>query len=208
MNFVVISDTHGLHRELFLPEGDIIIHAGDFCHLGNEEHLYDFLEWYRELNFKYKILIAGNHDFFADREPEKFRHLLPRGIIYLNDSGIAIENFKFWGSPVQPDLSSMAFGKPRGEKMNEHWELIPDDIDILITHTPPFGILDKSSRGNSLGCEYLLKKLYFLEPRIHIFGHIHASYGRLKIENTWYLNASNYNSQKGLVNPPVKFVLD
>lgn len=205
MKCIAISDTHGFHKELSLLKGDIIIHAGDFCHLGNEKQLQDFLEWYGGLSFKYKILIAGNHDYLAEEEPKEFNSLVPESVIYLNDSGINIEGLKLWGSPVQPDLLGMAFGRQRGEEMNTTWNLIPNNIDILITHTPPFGILDKASSGKSLGCESLLKKLYFLAPKAHIFGHIHASYGQMKINNTLYINASNYNSKKGLINPPVSF---
>lgn len=208
MEFVIISDTHGLHRQLSLPSGDIIIHAGDFCNFGNEEHLKDFLNWYVEIDFKYKILIGGNHDYFAAEEPDRFDALVSDDIVYLNDSGIKINGLKLWGSPVVPDLVGMAFGKTRGEQMNESWNLIPNNIDVLITHTPPYGILDKSSSGKSLGCKNLLKKLYLLEPKVHIFGHIHASYGKTKINNTLYVNASNYDSKKGLVNSPIKFDLN
>ncbi|MGB0525784.1 MAG: metallophosphatase domain-containing protein [Flammeovirgaceae bacterium] len=207
MRFVAIADTHGEHRKLHLPVGDVLIHAGDFCHFGNEEHLHDFLEWFSGLSYQYKIFIGGNHDFFAAAEPLAFQRLIPEGVTYLNDSGITINGIKIWGSPVQPDLVGMAFGLPRGEHMKPHWEQIPQDVAILITHTPPYGILDQSSRGKELGCEELTKKLFLNPPKYHIFGHIHSAYGQITRGNTTYINASNMNSKNGLVNEPVVFEL-
>lgn len=208
MKIVAISDTHGLHRGLKLPQGDMIIHAGDMCHFGDEQQLYDFLKWYNQLDFKYKILVAGNHDFLAADEPEKFEAALPKSILYLNDSGVEIESYQIWGSPVQPDLVGMAFGRPRGKAMNKHWKLIPDDVDVLITHTPPKGILDDSTRTNLLGCEYLRKKLDDVQPKLHIFGHVHASYGITEIEQTTYINASSIGDKQSLINPPIVSLLD
>lgn len=208
MKFVIISDTHGDHHDLELPEGDLIIHAGDFCHMGAVEEVYDFLEWYGELDFDYKLLVAGNHDFFADEHPEKFKALLSKDILYLNDSGVEIERIKFWGSPFQPDLDGWAFGQHRGYEMRSHWDLIPADIDVLITHTPPYGILDTTSSGQFVGCEELAKRIPFLQIRLHVFGHIHASYGQEVIGQTTFVNASNYDTAKGLVNPPVVFDWD
>lgn len=200
MRIVVISDTHGEHRKLDLPEGEMIIHAGDFCHNGNNMHVKDFLNWFEELNFDTKILVAGNHDFLPFEEPKRFKEILPEGINYLNDNGLEKQGLKIWGSPVQPGLVGWAFGKPRGKAMKHHWDLIPGDVDILITHTPPKGILDKTSAGVRLGCEELKKRLKQLSPKIHLFGHIHNSYGAIEINGVVYVNASNMNSAKGLVN--------
>ena len=205
MKFITISDTHGKHRDLNLPKGDVIIHSGDFCHYGSHDDLYDFLKWYKELEFEIKILIAGNHDFFAAEYSEKFKEILPEEIIYLKDSGIRINEINIWGSPVQPDLTGWAFGKTRGANMKIHWDLIPENTDILITHTPPFGILDKSRSGRSIGCEELSKRLKELQVKFHIFGHVHASYGEYKNEKTNFINASNISSSKGLVNEPITF---
>ena len=205
MKFVTISDTHGKHRDLNLPNGDAIIHSGDFCHYGSDDDMHDFFSWYSALEFNTKILIGGNHDFFAAEQSERFNELLPEEIIYLNDSGIKINGINIWGSPVQPDLIGWAFGKERGIEMKTHWDLIPKDTEILITHTPPFVILDKSRSGKSIGCEELTKKLKELQLKIHVFGHVHASYGEEKNEKTKFINASNINSAKGLVNEPITF---
>ena len=205
MKFIAISDTHGLHRDLVLPSGDVIIHAGDFCDRGSERHMHDFLAWYDSLDYAYKFLIGGNHDSFAARHPEQFKALLSPEMVYLNDSGFELKGLKFWGSPVQPDLVGWAFGKRRGAQMKVHWDLVPEDTDILITHTPPYGVLDKSRMGRSLGCEELSKKLPFIRPKVHVFGHVHAGYGQETIGDTLHINAANIASGRGLVNKPVVF---
>lgn len=203
MKFVILSDTHGHHRHLDLPSGDVIIHGGDFSHFHNKEKALDFITWYKSLDYQYKVLIAGNHDAIAEKEPELFAKLLGDDILYLQETSCTINGIKIWGSPVQPDLIGWAFGRPRGEVMKSYWDLIPNDVDILLTHTPPYGILDKTSRGKSIGCEELMKKVILIEPQYHIFGHVHGSYGQEEIGNTTYINASHMNSKKGPINPPV-----
>lgn len=207
MKFVVISDTHGLHRHLMLPKGDVLIHAGDFCDVSDEGGYRDFLDWMTALRFKQKIFIGGNHDFFADKYPNEFLSLIPDGLTYLNDSGMQVGRYKLWGSPISPDLVSWAFGRRRGEDMQKHWDLIPSDTDILITHTPPFGILDKPSRWGPSGCKDLLKKLETLELKAHIFGHIHASYGQVLKDGVRFINGSNIQTGKGIVNKAIRFSL-
>lgn len=207
MKFVVISDTHGLHREMRLPAGDVIVHCGDFCNFGNREHAYDFLDWFRELDFEHKVFIAGNHDRIAADDEAQFWAWIPEGVTYLEDSGVVIEGINLWGSPVQPDLIGWAFGRRRGEAMRAHWDLIPPHTDVLITHTPPYGILDQSSSGQVLGCEVLQERLSSVCPKVHVFGHIHASYGKVQDRSTIYINASSINSQYELINPPVVFDL-
>ena len=204
MKFVIISDTHGFHRDLELPQGDVLIHAGDISDYGRKEEIIDFLEWFSTLPHPHKIFIGGNHDIFLDENPVDLLEYLPSNVVYLNNRGYKIDNIKLWGSPVAPDLEGWAFGKPR-ESMEEHWKYMPKDIDILITHTPPVGILDQSSQRKSLGCEALLKKVLELKPRYHLFGHIHASYGTMDWEGTTYINASIMDSYRGPINAPFTF---
>lgn len=204
MTLTLISDTHTQHRQLMaLPPADVLVHAGDFCHgTGSIQQAEDFLEWFDDQDYEQKLLIGGNHDFVAAEYPDKFQKLLPSSVTYLEDSGVVIDGYQFWGSPVQPDLTGWAFGKKRGAEMKRHWDLIPDNVDVLITHTPPAGILDKSRRGRSIGSETLSQRLKFLQPKLHVFGHVHFSYGAIKIDNTQFVNASNIRSGVGLVNPP------
>jgi predicted phosphohydrolase len=206
MRFVVLSDTHGHHRSLTLPVGDVLIHAGDLTARGEVEEVVDFLDWLAGLDYRYKIIIGGNHDFFLDRQPAAFQNMLPPDITYLNHEGYDIGHLRLWGAPASPDLPGWAFGKSR-DAMQDYWKQLPANIDILITHTPPSGILDRSSSGHSLGCTALLQKIREIVPRYHLFGHIHASYGTLRTGETTFINASILDSRRGPVNAPIVFEL-
>ena len=204
MKIVCISDTHGLHHALELPEGDMIIHAGDVTSRGQSHQVIDFLNWYTKLDFKYKIFIAGNHDFFFENESlEEINTSIPDNIIYLNDSAIEIEGLKIWGSPVQPWFYDWAFNRQRGTQIQKHWDLIPDNLDILITHGPAYGILDVTVRNESVGCEDLLNKIKDAKPKFHVCGHIHEDYGNMKQFGINFINASVLNEHYQLVNSPI-----
>ncbi len=208
MKFVVISDTHGQHRSLKLPKGDIIIHAGDISKRGHPIELEDFLDWFSNLKFKHKIFIAGNHDFFLEQaHPRIIEQMIPKGVVYLNDSGFQIEGLKFWGSPITPWFNDWAFNRERGEEIKQHWDLIPDDTDILITHGPPFGILDETVDGERTGCEELLGKVHQIKPKFHVFGHIHEDYGQYTKGETIFVNASVLDDCYQLVYQPVAIEL-
>ncbi len=205
MKLVLISDTHGKHNQLVLPKGDMLIHAGDVSSRGSQEQVLDFIEWFSNQNYKYKIFIAGNHDFFFEKESqENIDSIIPSNIIYLNDSGIEIEGIKIWGSPIQPWFYDWAFNRKRREEINKHWELIPKDTDILITHGPPFGILDETLRGERVGCVDLLKRVNLVKPQLHVFGHIHEDYGVEEKEETTYVNASVLNLHYEMQNKEVE----
>ncbi|MCU0439457.1 MAG: metallophosphoesterase [Raineya sp.] len=193
MKILCISDTHGKHKKLDLPEADMIIHAGDISGKGDPWQIREFFEWFSALPYYHKIFIAGNHDFLAEKEPETFLKLIPENCIYLNDSGVKIEGFRIWGSPITPWFHDWAFNRHRGDEIAKHWELIPSDTDILITHGPPMGILDKTIWGKRVGCEELKKKVEQIRPKVHIFGHIHEDYGKLQIFDTTFINASSLN---------------
>ncbi len=208
MKFVAISDTHGSHESLSLPEGDCIIHAGDVSNVGTKSKVLDFLDWFAQLNFKYKIFIAGNHDYFFEQADEsEVLSSIPDTIIYLNDSGVEIEGLNIWGSPVQPWFYDWAFNRQRGEEIKKHWDLIPSDTDILITHGPAKGILDTTVRNEEVGCVDLLEKIKEIQPRVHISGHIHEAYGQVEKDGTLFINASVLDFRYRLVNHPVVFDL-
>lgn len=127
MKFIVISDTHNKHESLFLPAGDILIHAGDVSMKGTEAEIIDFLEWFAIQDFEYKIFIAGNHDFYFEKQTnEHIQAVIPKGIIYLNDSGTTIKGLNIWGSPITPWFFNWAFNRHRGEPIRRHWDLIPE----------------------------------------------------------------------------------
>jgi Icc-related predicted phosphoesterase len=204
MKTVCISDTHTRHKEILLPEGELIIHAGDMGSIGSKCEIEDFLIWYSGLDYKYKILIGGNHDRYLEFEDASIiRAMIPENIHYLNDSGITIEGIHFWGSPVQPAFNNWAFNRERGEDIDRHWQLIPDDTDVLITHGPPFGILDKTVREDHVGCEKLLEKVQKIKPKFHIFGHVHEGYGIHHQRGTRFINASILNERYRYTNDPI-----
>jgi len=206
LKIIAISDTHGYHDQLLLPSGDVLIHAGDFSSRGSESEVKDFLHWFSEQNFKHKICIAGNHDFFFERaEAERIESIIPKDVIYLNDSGITIDGVNIWGSPVTPWFFDWAFNRHRGADIKKHWDLILHDTDILITHGPMHGVLDRTIHGMQVGCEVLKDAINIIKPKVHICGHIHEAYGQSTLQDTLFINASVLDVRYRLVNPPVVF---
>lgn len=191
MKLTFISDTHSHHDNLTLESGDILIHCGDFTHRGSLEDTQCFARFMAAQDFTHKIVIAGNHDYcFENKDKEQAeQRLSDHGIIYLNDSGIDIEGIKMWGSPVQPEFHDWAFNRKRGDEIKQHWQLIPDDTDVLLTHGPVFGYLDLCRRGHRVGCKDLLKAVQRIKPKIHACGHIHEAYGIKEQGGTTFVNA-------------------
>lgn len=205
MRIVFISDTHQRHNDIRLnvtlrsafesnPD-TVLVHCGDVCSRGTKSEAQSFLEWYSLLPFKSKIFIAGNHDFFFENNDEEVHQVLEKfpDLIYLNDSGVEIAGTKFWGSPVQPRFYDWAFN--RDNDISKHWDLIPDDTDVLITHGPPRGILDWTKRDKiNVGCPKLLERIGQLNLKVHAFGHIHEAFGMHPGTNskskTVFINAS------------------
>lgn len=239
LKIVALSDTHGHHREVTVPAGDVLVYAGDFMTCGRKfSEVVDFANWFIHQPHKHKVLIAGNHDIFMEHsEPTclaQFHNQLDYNRFqfhYLRDSGCEIEGFKFWGSPYQPRFFNWAFNCDRGADIKRHWDLIPNDTDVLITHGPPDGILDQAwpdhavtdlqkyterilSPSMHCGCEELRKAVDHISPKAHIFGHIHGSYGHDKSleyyapKVTHFYNVSIVNEQYNPVNEPQVFELE
>lgn len=181
MKILHISDTHGKHRELStLPTADVLVHSGDFTHGGNDSEALDFMEWLCNLTYKHKVFIAGNHDnCMMDATLDG----LPEGVHYLADSGVCIDGVYFYGVPMFCELVD---GKIQEI---EHCGKIPNNVDILITHRPPLGIMDGDEK-KSFGSTALLYKIIEIQPRIHLFGHAHSEYGMTKWKNIVFSNAS------------------
>lgn len=206
MKFVVIADTHGRHHHLKIPNGDVLVHAGDITYRGKRSEVEDFLEWFEKQRHTYKIFIAGNHDFFFEKEKIGIiEKIIPPGIIYLNDSGVEIEGIHIWGSPITPRFYNWAFNRERGEDICKHWDLIPQNTDLLITHGPPKGILDQVMNEQHVGCKDLLERIKTFNLKVHVFGHIHESYGKTKNFGIQFINACMMNDQYDLVNRPIIF---
>ena len=207
MKFVFISDTHMQHDILSLPEGDVLVHAGDFTDRGSVKEARSFLDWYACQPFQHKVLIAGNHDFLAENYPRAFRSMIPDNVIYLENSVVEIGGLKIWGSPVTPWFFDWAFNLKRGAPIRAHWADIPDDTDVVITHGPPYGVLDEVVRNpRPVGCRDLLQRIEAVQPKLHVFGHIHEGYGQLLRDNTLYVNAAVLDVRYVQRNAPI--VLD
>lgn len=205
MKISFISDTHTKHNQLNLPGGDILIHGGDISNRGSFQDLSSFLSWFEKQDYKYKIFIAGNHDFCFEDYPNQSKEIIKQyNVIYLEDSEVTIEGIKIWGSPWQPEFCNWAFNLPRGQKLADKWSLIPEDTDILITHGPPYGILDEAIRNKEkTGCQDLMDRVSIIKPKVHCFGHIHEQYGTVDCNGTKFINASSVNLHYIICNQPI-----
>jgi Icc-related predicted phosphoesterase len=207
MRVVFISDTHNKHRKVVLPAGDMLIHAGDVSGRGTQSEIEDFLNWFSAQPHQYKIFIAGNHDFFIQQNPQKFKKILPSTIIYLQDEMVEIEGRKIYGSPWTPTFMNWAFMKEKGEDIAQIWRQIPNDIDVLITHGPAFGTLDKIYSGLPVGCEHLALELGRIKPKYFLFGHIHEDYGLRERDGIIFMNGAVLNERYVLKNEALVFDL-
>lgn len=206
LRIAAISDTHGKHEWITTEAVDILIHTGDFTNAGAPGEARDFFQWFAAQPAKHKVCIAGNHDYYMEAgSKERVMADIPSGIHYLNDSLVELEGLRIWGSPIQPTFLNMAFNRERGKEIKKHWDLIPADIDILLTHGPAYGILDRTFRNKQVGCEELRKAVEKKKPRVHVCGHIHEAYGNLWHKGVLFINASSWYGFEGPKNPPVLF---
>lgn len=214
MKLVLISDTHTMHEDLILPQGDILIHSGDFSGRGKPHEVEEFFGWLerQSKNFKHIVFIAGNHELSFDYKSTWVVDAiksLPINVHYLEDSEIIIDDIKFYGSPWQPEFFDWAFNLPRGKKLEEKWEMIPNDTDVLITHGPPMYILDYTLRDMiNVGCLALYNKVIQIKPKLHVFGHIHEGYGIKEQDGTMFVNASSATARYELINKPIEIKYD
>ena len=226
-----IADLHGHYPKL--EGGDLLIVAGDLTAKDTHEEHLEIGTWMKKQAYKKKVVIAGNHDnYMYENIPYKMTLQIPgMGCEYLCDSGTEFEGLKIWGSPWTKTFPGMnphckAFTCDTEEELAEKWALIPEDTDILITHGPPYGIMDAvhrevfcGGRGGWVGSESLLGKVFRIRPKLHVFGHIHEGYGRynhtpregssenLGITPVTFVNCSHVNERYKPVNKPVRVVL-
>lgn len=201
MKIVCLSDTHMSHEDVKIPDGDVLIHSGDATCSGNLVEVSAFCEWFRKFPHKHKIFVAGNHDWLFQDDPGIARQLT-RDFHYLQDSSIEIEGLKFYGSPWTPRYGWWAF-MVDGEDLKRKWDMIPQDVDVLITHGPPDGILDMAGPSRHAGCNYLRDALVRVHPKLHIFGHIHYGHGELIQAGTHFVNAAICDDYNNKLNEPV-----
>ncbi|PCI45820.1 MAG: metallophosphoesterase [Proteobacteria bacterium] len=208
LKVVAISDTHNRHKELTIPECDILIHAGDYSFKGYDGEVKRFYSWLNKQPAKYKISIQGNHELGWESNPKGCKKIAMKecpDVILLDNEEVVIEGVKIYGFAETPWFYDWAFNRARSKAESEKYHVplmkdntdrIPKDVNILVTHGPPYGILDEllyvngDPKGQFVGCEDLLKRVIEVKPDVHIFGHIHCGYGEKHIEGTSYYNAS------------------
>lgn len=205
-----ISDTHSYHRRLTIPDGDILIHAGDISWRGELDIISDFCMWLKELPHKNKIVICGNHELGIEagfKRQSALDMIRDSGAIYLEDSGVEIAGIKIYGSPVTPVYGNWEWNRERGKDIRLHWDKIPDDTNLLITHGPPYGILDfVDYKQEHIGCRDLLNRIENLkELKAVVFGHKHRDFNEqpVVINNTIFVNASILNNRSVVANDPI-----
>lgn len=202
---VTISDTHTMHREIEVPPGDLFIHAGDFTmDSRSAEALIDFNDWLGELPLAFRVVVPGNHD--GVMEDRSRRQLITNATLLVND-GVDFMGLKIWGSPITPLLGE-AFGIISDTDRAMLYSRIPDDTDILITHGPPYGVLDQAPGSEEhQGCRQLLAAVRRVQPMMHVFGHVHGGYGTLRTPETLFVNAALPGRGYDLSNRPHVFRL-
>lgn len=190
LTLVLMSDTHMYHDAHPVPAGDVLIHAGDLTHMGLPEQIAACDAFFARQKHRDKIVIAGNHDFLFERRPQEARALIKHAT-YLEDSGTVAAGLRVWGSPWQPWFFDWAFNLRTEAELEEKWARMPDGIDVLVTHSPPYGIGDLCDNGQRPGCKALLRRVLAVKPRLHVFGHIHEDRGWWRWGQTLFVNAAN-----------------
>lgn len=204
MRIVFLSDTHGRHTELDIPEGDVIIHAGDVTDKGTNKEGMKFLHWFESLPHYYKIFTPGNHDLCFDPQLNVMNSDLRKALdrftslgdlnFMLLDEMCEIEGYRIWASPYTPKYDDRwTFSMNRGKDMLTQWSQIPPTVDILVTHGPPKNVLDEyiwAEDSEHIGCEMLNKAVFQKKPRLHLFGHVHDSRGITVEESITFINGS------------------
>lgn len=191
MKIALFSDTHALHGNITIPNADILIFAGDMTHCRTARDVSDFNNFLGGLPHKHKIVVGGNHDHRLARDLQKAKLLFTEAV-YLLDEFVVISGITIYGAPWQPlfnDHACDAFALPRGKALKAKWDMIPPGVDILVTHTPPAGILDQDGPV-SHGCSDLTAAVAALKPKYHVFGHIHSRHGMIKYGPTCYINCN------------------
>ena len=207
MKIVAYSDAHWYFDKVSVPKGDVLIYAGDWCSGDGFKNTIAFARKLSEFKHKYKIVVAGNHDLIAQQNPALVRNILQEsGVMYLQDEGIKIKGINFYGSPWTPQFNNWAFMK-EDSQLKHYWRKIPNYTNVLITHGPAYGILDRVPNVGSVGSMSLEEAIMKKKPMIHICGHIHSGYGIMESEHTYFYNVSVCNDAYDVVNKPMEIVL-
>ena len=208
MKIVLISDVHCRFHNIKIPKCDLLISCGDYSFRGTIDEVTDFHFWLNKQNAKYKISLQGNHELGVEKNfnlSKQTAELVCPGVIFIDEGLIKIEGYKIWCSAITPFFHNWAYNRHRGEDIKKHWDAIPDDTDILLSHGPAYGILDEvKGVTGPLGCEDLKNRIKELKNlKLHAYGHVHSGYGKVIIDDITYVNASICNEQFQPVNKPI-----
>jgi len=203
MRLVLLSDTHGRHKKLNIPDGDVLVHCGDFSHRGNLAETEAFGRWFATQPHTFKVLVPGNHDA-ATENPVARNLLRSLGIEVLVDSGATIGGKRFHGSPWTPRFGDWAWMRDDAD-LAQYFDCIPHNPDVLVTHGPPYGILDRNDAGTLCGSQQLLHAVTRARPRLHVFGHIHEARGMCLRGDTDFLNVANLSSDYTRLHDPIVY---
>lgn len=198
---VCVSDLHGMHRQVSIPQADLLIVAGDLTRFGEATEYVDLNRWLGDLPIRHKVVIAGNHDkFLYDmRNRVEFTNAT-----YLESSAVTIEGIRIYGAPWTPIFFDWYFMLTDTE-LREQWEQIPEDTDILVTHGPPAGYLDSVVTGpRRIGCAHLRDAVERVKPKLHVFGHNHGGYGFARNQHTLFANCSVCTERYDPTNAPLE----
>lgn len=200
LKIVAISDIHCRQEEVIIPECDILISCGDYSFRGTSHEVKMFHQWFNKQPARYKISVQGNHEKGVEKYFDLSKKVAEEACpdVYFIDEGlIEIEGTKIWCSAITPFFCDWAWNRQRGEEIKKHWDRIPLDIDVLVTHGPPKGILDicydwdMVTVRDRVGCEDLWNKILELKQlKHHFFGHIHGSYGHKEFNSIHFWNVA------------------
>jgi Icc-related predicted phosphoesterase len=209
MKVVAVSDTHTKHYNVDLPDGDVLVHAGDMTAKGALGDLEHFCQWVEDNKFTTNIIIAGNHDFCFENDLQYQAEDMINDVgFYLKDSSVTVDGIKFYGTPWQPAFHDWAFNIKGERGLREKFSQIESDTDVVISHGPPYGILDEVKRSGPnedphVGSTSLRDVIVDIQPKAHIFGHIHEQYGQTERMGIKFINASICNLQYHPDNDPI-----
>lgn len=210
MKITAIADVHG--HEPKIPPCDLLLIGGDILMGGDgAPNQFGVLKavtgpWLVEhvlTGVQQIVAVAGNHDFIFQESPER---IPPFPWTYLEDSGVEINGLKIWGSPWQLPFFDWAYNMEE-EELAKKWALIPDDTDILLTHSPPYGYGDRTRDGHC-GSKSLRDRIEQVRPKLHVFGHVHVGYGVTSLDGMHLANAALVDSRYQLKNAPLHFEWD
>lgn len=219
MRLVLISDTHTLHDSVAVPDGDVLIHAGDFCGHGTVREAGRFLEWFARLPHTHKVAIPGNHDICTDAAHARGSTMQAAKVragffgvatLFVNSSvalRVGDEAILVHGSPCTPEFCGWAWMYPESF-LAEMWRRIPGATDVLVTHGPAHGYGDLNLEGEHCGStslrDWLQAQAKVRPIPLHVFGHIHeaAGQGVYPWGGRW-VNASVLNRRYEVANAPV-----